>query len=327
MIIIFNKAATLDDISDVTQRCIAEKFTYELLSEGDISLLIITSGSYDKRWEFGRRIAHIPSVAEVQFEPKPHPATDDVTEGYIKIGELKIGTKQKPALIAGPPYLETYQAAVSILNDFARIGVSAFKGAGYRPDYRLKWDVSIERALKINSQLHQKFLMPHLMPLLSRDHLIEILDACDALIIETSDTYDQPLREKLAKASRPVFIIRDQRYTVDEFLDAAEMLCAEGLNKIALVEAGSRTAVSPSGATIDIRALIAMKERSPFPVLAYPSAVASSSNEVIRQSLAALAAGADGLILDVHPAPPDTFVGTSRVINYEELEEVMGFLR
>jgi 3-deoxy-7-phosphoheptulonate synthase len=327
MIIIFHKGATLDDISGVTQRCIAEKFTYELLSEGDISLLIITSGSFDKRWEFGRRVAHLPAVEEVQFEPKPHPATDEVVESYLKVGEMKIGTKQKPVLIAGPPYLDTYQAAVSVLNDFSRIGVAAFKGAGYRPDYRLKWDVSIERALKINDQLHEKFLMPHLMPLLNRDHLIEILDVCDALIIETSDTFDQPLREKLAKASRPVFIIRDQRYTVDEFLDAAEMLCAEGLTKIALIEAGSRTAVSPGGATLDIRALISMKERSPFPVLAYPSAVSSSSTEVIRQSLAAFAAGADGLILDVHPAPPDTYLGGTRVITYEELEEVMGFLR
>ena len=327
MIIIFNKNATLVDISDVTQRCIADKFTYELLSEGDISLLIITSGSYDKRWEFGRRIAHLPAVTDVQFEPKPHPATDEIVESYIKIGDLKIGTKQKPALIAGPPYLDTYQNAVSILNDLSRIGVSAFKGSGYRPDHKLQWDVSIERALKINGQLHDKFLMPHLAPLLSRDHLVELLDASDALIIDTADTGDQLLREKLVKASRPVFIIRDQRYTVGEFLDAAEMLAADGLAKIALIEAGSRSALSPGGATLDIRALIAMKERSPFPVLAYPSAVASSSVEVIRQSLAAYAAGADGLILDVHPAPPDTYIGANRVINYDELEEVMGFLR
>jgi 3-deoxy-D-arabino-heptulosonate 7-phosphate (DAHP) synthase len=327
MIIIFKKEANLDDISNVTKRCIDEKFEYELMTEGDLSLLIITTGSYDKRWEFGRRIAHLPAVGEVHFERRPHPAIDSLEDGYIKVGDLKIGRGAKPAVIAGPPYLDTYQAAVTILSDLARLGVNAFKGAGYRPDFKLKWDVSLERALKINGQLHGKFLMPHLMPLLNRDSLSEILDVCDALIIETRYIHEEALREKLTQAARPVFLIRDQRYTVGEFLDAAEMLCADGLAKITLIEAGSRTAVSPGGATLDIRSLIAMKEDSPFPVLAYPSPVAATSNEVIRQSLAALAAGADGILLDVHPAPADTYPGPNRVINYDELSEVLGFLK
>jgi 3-deoxy-D-arabino-heptulosonate 7-phosphate (DAHP) synthase len=327
MIIIFSKNANLNDISNITNRCIEEKFEYELMTEGDLSLLIITTGSYEKRWEFGRRIAHLPAVAEVHFERRPHPSIDTVDEGYIKVGNLKIGKGQKPAVIAGPAYLDTYQNAVTILSDLSRIGVGAFKGAAYRPDHKLKWDVSLERALKINSQLHGKFLMPHTMPLLSRDHLAEIHDACDALILDTRDIYDEALREKLGQAARPVFLIRDQRYTVGEFLDATEMLCACGLTRIALVEAGSRTAVSPGGATLDIRALIAMKEDSPFPVLAYPSPVAATSNEVIRQSLAALAAGVDGILLDVHPTPADTYIGVTRVIDYNELDEVMGFLR
>jgi 3-deoxy-D-arabino-heptulosonate 7-phosphate (DAHP) synthase len=327
MIIIFSKNANLNDISNITNRCIEEKFEYELMTEGDLSLLIITTGSYEKRWEFGRRIVHLPAVAEVHFERRPHPSIDTVDEGYIKVGNLKIGKGQKPAVIAGPAYLDTYQNAVTILSDLSRIGVGAFKGAAYRPDHKLKWDVSLERALKINSQLHGKFLMPHTMPLLNRDHLSDINDVCDALIIDTRDIYDEALREKLGQAARPVFLIRDQRYTVGEFLDATEMLCAGGVTRIALVEAGSRTAVSPGGATLDIRALIAMKEDSPFPVLAYPSPVAATSNEVIRQSLAALAAGADGILLDVHPTPADTYIGDNRVIDYNELDEVMGFLR
>ncbi len=327
MIIIFSKDATLKDISDITNRCLEEKFEYELMTEGYLSLLIITSGTYEKRWGFGRRIAHLPAVAEIHFEKRPHPAIDEVEDGYIKIGELKIGRGQKPVIIAGPAYLDTYQNAVTILSDLSRIGVGAFKGAAYRPDHKLRWDVSLERALKINSQLHSKFLMPHTLPLLNRDHLAEIHEASDALIINTRDIYDEALREKLAQAARPVFLIRDQRFTVDEFLDTTELLCAEGLQRIALIEAGSRTAVSPHGATLDIRALIAMKEDSPFPVLAYPSPVAATSNEVIRQSLAALAAGADGILLDVHPTPADTYIGENRVIDYDELNEVMGFLR
>ncbi len=327
MIIIFHKDTGLDDISDITKRCIEEKFQYELMTEGDLSLLIITTGSYEKRWEFGRRIAHLPAVAEVQFEPKPRPSIEDVSEGYLKIGELKIGAKQKPVVIAGPPYLDTHQASVSLLSDLSRIGVAAFKGAGYRPDHKLKWDVSIERALTINSQLHEKYLMPHLMPLLSREHITEIFDACDALILETGDLYEAALRERLAKAQRPVFIIRDQRYTISEFLDAVELLCADGLCKIALVEAGSRSAISPGGATIDIRSLLTMKDKTGFPVLTYPSPVSDTPLEVIRQGLASLAAGADGILLDVHPNPADTYIGPNRVINYDELEEVMSFIR
>ena len=227
-----------------------------------------------------------------------HPERTIVNIEGVQIGGPEV------VVIAGPCSVESRDQLFQTAHAVKRAGASMLRGGAYKPrtspyDFQ---GLGIE-ALKILSEAKRETGLPIVTEVMSTEDVDLISEYADVLQIGARNMQNFALLRRLAKAERPILLKRGPSATVKEWLLAAEYLLSGGNTQVILCERGIKTFETELRNTMDLAAIALAKELSHLPVIADPSHGTGRRSLIGAVSRAAIAVGADGLIVEVHPCP------------------------
>src|SRR5881392_3864500 len=208
------------------------------------------------------------------------------------------------ALVAGPCAVETEEQCLAIAERLKKSGVRLFRGGAYKPRTSpYSFQGLGEEGLKILSKVREKYGFGIVTEAIDNESLDLVEEYADVIQIGARNMQNFSLLKRAGRAKKPVLLKRGMAATLDEFLMAAEYILSEGNYNVMLCERGVRTFSDFSRNTLDLAVVPAVKKRSHLPVIVDPSHATGKWEYVTAVSKAAIAAGADGLIVEVHPHP------------------------
>ena len=223
----------------------------------------------------------------------------------IPLGETAIG--RDFALIAGPCSIESEDQALATARLVKSEGALFFRGGAYKPRTSpYSFQGLGEEALDILARVRRETGLFVVTEVMDPRHVSRVAEVADILQIGARNMQNYPLLQETGKFRRPVLLKRGNNATMEELLFSAEYILAEGNPHVILCERGIRTFESYTRNTLDLSAVPALKEMTHLPVIVDPSHGTGRAALVPPMSLAAVAAGADGLILEVHYRPEES---------------------
>jgi 3-deoxy-7-phosphoheptulonate synthase len=209
-------------------------------------------------------------------------------------------------LIAGPCAVETPEQTVATARRVAAAGASMLRGGAYKPRTSPHSFQGLGRdGLDILADAREQTGLPIVTELTDVRELDAVLEVADVIQIGARNMQNAALLTEVGRSGRPALLKRAPAATVDDLLAAADYILAEGNDGLILCERGIRTFERSTRFTLDVSAIPVLKERTSLPVIVDPSHAAGRRELVRPLSLAAVAAGADGLIVEVHPNPAE----------------------
>lgn len=236
----------------------------------------------------------------------------------------KIVGKSKIFVIAGPCSVEDQGQILDIAYEVKEAGASALRGGAYKPRTSpYSFQGHGEKALKWLAQVREKtglsivteVMDPNLVPLVE--------EYSDVLQIGSRNMQNFALLKAVGKSKRPVLLKRGMSSTIQEFLFASEYILAGGNENVMLCERGIRTFETATRNTFDINAIPVLKEKTHLPIIADPSHGTGNTNYVTAISRAAIAAGADGLLIEVHTSPQDALSDGDQSLDPKQFKNLM----
>jgi 3-deoxy-7-phosphoheptulonate synthase len=241
----------------------------------------------------------------------------------IQVNDIHIGEGYF-TVIAGPCALESEELAINTAKAVEHAGAKVFRCSLFKPrtspytyqGYGLD-------GVNLLKQLHQETNLLLETEILSTDHLDVLASEADILRIGSRNMDNYELLKAVGKINKPVILKRNMSATLEEFLLAAEYILSVGNEKVILCERGIRTFENYTRNTLDILAVPALKELTHLPIIVDPSHSTGKSSLVPAASKAALAAGADGLMIEVHPNPVQSFSDGEQSLDIPTFEKLM----
>lgn len=230
-----------------------------------------------------------------QFHPEPT---------VIEVRGVKIGGRDNVVMMAGPCTVETHDQLMESARAVKKAGAHVLRGGAYKPSTSpYSFHGHGEAALKMLAEAREELGMPIITEVMDVRDVELVCKYADILQIGTRNMANFTLLREVGDSHTPVMLKRGMAALYEEYLQAAEYIASRGNYQIMLCERGIRTFETYTRNTFDINAIPAWKELSHLPVIADPSHATGKSSLVTAVSLAAVAAGADGLIVEVHPSP------------------------
>jgi len=227
-------------------------------------------------------------------------------------------------VIAGPCALESEELAITTAKAVEHSGAKVFRCSLFKPrssPYTYQgYGIDGVKMLKL---LHSETNLMLETEILSTDHLDALAGEADILRIGSRNMDNYELLKAVGKINKPVILKRNMSATLEEFLLAAEYILSVGNNKVILCERGIRTFENYTRNTLDILAVPALKELTHLPVIVDPSHSTGKSSLVPAASKAALAAGADGLMIEVHPDPLKSYSDGQQSVDIPTFDKLM----
>jgi 3-deoxy-7-phosphoheptulonate synthase len=253
-------------------------------------------------------LEELPGVAEVIRVSKPYKlASRDVKQEDTIIRfagtDATIGGKEL-AVIAGPCSIESREQAFAIAEQVAASGAQFFRGGAYKPrtsPYAFQ-GLGIE-ALRIMAEIRDRFGLRIVTEALDNETLDLVAEWADVIQIGARNMQNFSLLKKAGRLRKPVLVKRGLSATLEEFLMAAEYVMSEGNYQVILCERGVRTFNDHARNTLDLSVVPAVRRVSHLPIVVDPSHGTGRRDSVLPMARAAIACGADGIIVEVHHQP------------------------
>jgi 3-deoxy-7-phosphoheptulonate synthase len=306
MMIVMKGTATEDEIQAVISRiesCGARAHP----SRGEEVTVIGAIGDREHVARLGLEGA--PGVEKVVPILKPYKLASKQLKGeersVIEIDGRRIGGDHF-ALIAGPCTVETREQTLGTAHTVLDGGATMFRGGAYKPrtsPYAFQ-GLGAE-GLRLLAEAKAETGLPVVTELMDARDLEPVLEVADVIQVGARNMQNYPLLAEIGRSGRPALIKRGLSSTLEELLMAAEYVLKEGNPNVMLCERGIRTFETAYRFTLDLTAIPVLKELSHLPVIVDPSHAAGRRSLVEPLSLAAAAAGADGIIVEVHPCPEE----------------------
>jgi 3-deoxy-7-phosphoheptulonate synthase len=241
----------------------------------------------------------------------------------IDIGGRKIGGDYF-ATIAGPCTVESRDQLLDTAYAVKDAGAQLLRGGAYKPRTSpYSFQGLGEGGLRLLAEAREKTGMPIVTELMDARDLDEVLEVADVIQLGARNMQNYPLLTELGRAGRPVLLKRGLSASLEELLMAAEYILKEGNEAVMLCERGIRTFETAYRFTLDLMAVPVLKELTHLPIIVDPSHAAGRRNLVLPMSLAAAAAGADGIIVEVHPEPERAICDGPQQLRAEEFADYL----
>lgn len=248
----------------------------------------------------------LPGVAEAIRVSKPYKLVGrDLKheDTSVRIGDQMIGGPD-PTIIAGPCAVESLDQTIEVAEIVAACGVKLFRGGAFKPRTSPYTFQGLgEEGLKILAEVRKRFGMYIVTEVLDTQTVGLVEEYADVLQIGARNMQNFSLLRAVGQTRRPVLLKRGMSATLDELLLAAEYVMAEGNYEVILCERGVRTFADHTRNTLDLSIVPAVQHLSHLPILVDPSHGTGSRDKVIPLARAAIAVGADGIIVEVHNHP------------------------
>jgi 3-deoxy-7-phosphoheptulonate synthase len=254
-------------------------------------------------------------LASLQFKREERTVLD--------IGGRKIGGPYFMT-IAGPCTIESRDQMLDAAAAVREAGAQLLRGGAYKPRTSpYSFQGLGEGGLRLLAEAREQTGMPVVTEVMDARDLDQILDVADVLQIGARNMQNFTLLTEIGRTGRPVIIKRGLSATLDDLLMAAEYVLKEGNESVILCERGIRTFETAYRFTLDLMAIPVLKQLTHLPVIVDPSHAAGRRDLVLPMSMAAAAAGADGVIVEVHPEPEKAICDGPQQLRTEEFADYM----
>src|SRR6201996_5294179 len=226
------------------------------------------------------------------------------------------------AMIAGPCTVESREQTLDTARIVRDSGGTLFRGGAYKPRTSpYAFQGLGQEGLRLLAEAKAETGLPIVTELMDQRDLDQVLEVADVIQIGARNMQNYSLLAEVGRSGRPVLLKRGLSATLEELLMAAEYVLKEGNEAVMLCERGIRTFETAYRFTLDLMAIPVLKEMTPLPVIVDPSHAAGRRDLVLPLSLAAAAAGADGIIVEVHPRPDEAICDGPQQLVADEFAE------
>lgn len=277
----------------------------------------------------GKDISYEDLTTKFPLAAKKHP--DD--KSNFTISGVVFGGKNIP-IFAGPNMIESRELIFDIAENVKSLGANFLRGGAFKPltfPYRSsKYTETREKGIEWMYDAKIKYGIPIITEVMEEKYLPLISEAADILQIGSRNMQNYPFLVACAKTGKPIMLKRHYGASLRDWLGAAEYILNEGNEKVILCERGvttSHTHRATSRFLLDLQAIPATQELTHLPVAVDPSHATFWRPWVAPMSLAGVAAGADGVMLEVHPDPSNAAVDPLQAINYEDFGSLMSSMK
>jgi 3-deoxy-7-phosphoheptulonate synthase len=273
-------------------------------------------------------IEELAGVAEVIRVTKPYKLVsrdvkDEDTVIRFAGTDATIGGA-KVAMIAGPCSIESREQAFAIAEQVALAGAQFFRGGAYKPRTSpYAFQGLGEEALKIMAEIREQFGLRIVTEAIDHEALELVAEYADVIQIGARNMQNYSLLKAAGRKRKPVLLKRGLAATLEEFLMAAEYIMSEGNYEVILCERGVRTFADHTRNTLDLSIVPAVQRESHLPIIVDPSHGTGKRNKVLPLARAAVAVGADGLIVEVHHQPDKALSDGMQSIVPEQFVQLM----
>lgn len=302
MIVTLNGSTTKDEVSRLCNQIENLDLSATLLSHrNDIALVLDGAITSDKV----NSIRNWPQVAATEEIHSPYKKASKQwhpEDSIIEVGNIKIGGGHF-AMIGGPCSIETYNQLEKTAAYVKESGGNALRGGAFKPRTSpYSFQGLGKDGLDMMHEIGQKYDMPIVSEVMAISQ-IELFEDIDMFQVGARNMQNFDLLKELGKTNKPILLKRGLSATIQEWLMSAEYIMSEGNENVILCERGIRTFETETRNTQDLSAIAVVKQLSHLPVVIDPSHAAGRRDIIESLSLAAVAAGADGLIIETHPEP------------------------
>ena len=328
MVVVMKPGFTLGQMETV-KRAMEAGGVRVMVSEGTQTTILGAegdAGGLDQEF-----LSQLPGVERVMRVTEPykkanrkyHP-DDSVIDvgGGVRVGGGRL------VVIAGPCSVESESQMVGVAKAVKAAGAAAMRGGAYKPRTSpYSFQGKGEEGIRLLQEAKQATGMPIVTELMSSDQLPLFLEAVDVIQIGARNMQNFDLLKKVGRTRKPILLKRGLSATIEEWLMSAEYIMSEGNPNVILCERGIRTFETYTRNTLDLSAVLAVKALSHLPVVVDPSHACGRAWMVEGMAMAAVAAGADGLIIEVHNDPAHALCDGAQSITPEQFEALMGKVR
>ncbi|MBI3195088.1 MAG: 3-deoxy-7-phosphoheptulonate synthase [Ignavibacteriae bacterium] len=323
MVIVMSSKATEADVQVVTEHVEALGLKAHPIF-GVERIVIGVIG--DERLIQKDQLSLIPHVETVIPILKPYKLASrelKPEDSIIDVAGVKIGGKEM-VVIAGPCSVENEEQLLQTARSVKNAGAKLLRGGAYKPRTSPYVFQGLgEEGLKLLQKAKAETGLGIVTEVMETADVELVAEYADLLQVGARNMQNTRLLRSLGKTKKPVLLKRNFSATLNEFLMSAEYILSGGNEQVILCERGIRTFVEYTRNTLDLNVVPAVKQLSHLPIIVDPSHGTGRHDFVIPLSRAAIAAGADGLIIEVHPNPAVAFSDGEQSLTLEAFQELM----
>lgn len=328
MLIIMKKDATEEEIHEILGKIRESGNAEGFVSQGQFHTVIGVVGDVEQLAQ--QPLLALRSVERIQRVSRPfklvslegHPGTSNIPIDGTTIGPDHF------TLIAGPCAVEDEKQTLAAARAAKAAGAHILRGGAYKPRTSpYSFQGLAEEGLQILRIAREETGLPVVTEVMDARDLEKVADVADILQIGARNMQNFPLLKEVGLTRKPILLKRGMHATIEEWLMAAEHIARHGNLRIILCERGIRTFETATRATLDLSAVPVLREESHLPVIVDPSHAAGRRSLVAPLARAAVAVGADGVMVECHPEPDHALSDGPQALLPEELEKLGAELR
>ena len=323
MFIVMHQGHTEKELTDILERLTQMGFTGHV-SQGVERTVVGVVGRTNP--ELKETLELWPGVDDVVPISRPHKLAGrefQSEDSVIKVGDVTIGGETL-VVIAGPCAVETEEQLLQSARAVKAAGANILRGGAFKPSTSPYSFRGLGKdGLVLLAQARRETGMPVITEVMAPHDVELVLRYADILQVGARNMQNFTLLDEVGKSQMPVMLKRGLSATIQEWLLSAEYILAQGNRQVMLCERGIRTFETYTRNTMDISAIPIIKKLSHLPIIADPSHGTGKWHLVTPVSLAAVAAGADGLMVEVHPNPEHALKDGAQSLTFENFQQLM----
>jgi 3-deoxy-7-phosphoheptulonate synthase len=327
MIIVFKPQATDQQVDDTAAR--VEALDYEPRVIRGVERTIIAAVGDEISHESLQRLVTLPwieSVTPVQKRYKLASREFHAEDSVVEVAGVRFGGGHL-GIIAGPCSVESREQLRAATEGVVATGVRLIRGGAYKPRTSpYDFQGLGQEGLDLLAEMKAEFGVGVVTEIVGVTHVKQVAAVADILQVGARNCQNYHLLEAIADCGRTVLLKRGMATSVVEWISAAEYLMVNGCEQVILCERGIRTFETSTRNTLDLNSVAVAKRETHLPVIVDPSHAAGTIEYVLPLAKAGIAVGADGLIVEVHPNPPEACSDAAQQIPAAEFADFMAAL-
>ena len=326
MIIVMSNGATKDQVEVIAQRVRSEGLETRVLYGVEKTVIAVIGHRPPELLEQIEAMPGVESAMPVGSPYKLSARPEGAPRSVIRVRDVEIGNGSV-VVMAGPCTVETREQLITTAQHVAAVGGHILRGGAFKPrssPYSFQ-GLGLE-GLRLLDEARVVTGLPIITEVPDPRQIESIAEYADILQIGTRNAQNYPLLTEVGRTDRPVLLKRGMANTLEEWIMCAEYVMAAGNPNVMLCERGIRTFETTTRFTLDLNAVPLLRRLTHLPVIVDPSHGTGKWYMVEAMSLAAVAAGADGLLIEVHPTPDLAVVDGQQSLSLENFADLMGKL-
>lgn len=323
MMVIMKQGHSQQEIDDVLRRLEEVGLKGHTIVGVERTVVAVVGSIYPELGDELETMSGVGSTVRISVPHKLASREIKPEDTIVKVGSVEIGSG-KTVIIAGPCAVESEEQMMATARAVKDAGANLLRGGAFKPrSSPYSFRGLGEEGLRLLAQASKETGLPFMTEVMSVREVDLVAKYADVLQIGTRNAQNFMLLEEVGRTGKPVLLKRGLASQIEDWLLAAEYILNTGNPNVILCERGIRTFETATRNTFDINAIPLVKQTCHLPIVADPSHGTGKWALVAPVSMAAIAAGADGVILEVHPNPDHALSDGAQSLNFRRFRELM----